>query len=183
MGEKMSQLNFKGKHDIELQNLIRSWHDQAMTKIDSSILPKTLKVELNTRMRTSAGRARINHTNLDKCLIKLHYRLLKDDIKELKNTYIHELAHIYVNLKYGKDMNHGKEFQEAMELMGEKFSRCHDLDISKFTRKKHKIYCACSVRYVMLKKWKNCFKYRCKKCNERILQQDFFKVEKWGKVS
>jgi len=83
-----------------------------------------LRVEWNSRLKTSAGRADYRQK-----LISLNPRL-REHPAEIDRTLRHELAHILAQFRAGRRrvLAHGEEWQEAcrdLGITGEK--RCHNL--------------------------------------------------------
>lgn len=83
-----------------------------------------LRVEWNSRLKTSAGRADYRQK-----LISLNPRLLEHPA-EIDRTLLHELAHLLAQFRVGRRrvLPHGEEWQQACRDLGiadEK--RCHNL--------------------------------------------------------
>lgn len=72
-----------------------------------------INVEFNSRLKMSYGRGGPSHYG-----IKLH-PLLKQHPIQLRNTFLHELAHCMEYLLYRK-CGHGAQFWESMIRLGEK---------------------------------------------------------------
>lgn len=94
------------------------------------VLAGVVAVSWNSRMRTAAGRAFTKDSR-----IELNPRLqdLPDGLREteLRNTFLHELAHLVAFARAGRKRihPHGVEWQEAchdLGIPGE--DRCHSLD-------------------------------------------------------
>jgi predicted SprT family Zn-dependent metalloprotease len=72
-----------------------------------------IKVEWNDKLKVSYGRGGPTHYG-----IKLH-PALRDHKKQLRNTFLHELAHCMEYILY-KRCGHSQTFWEAMIRLGEK---------------------------------------------------------------
>lgn len=126
--------SYKSAQDINLENQIKLWHQEVMSLLEkkayfSSLESMPLMVELSTAMRSTAGRARGTR------LIMLNYRLLAGNMQEMRDTYVHELAHIVCNIVYKKACGHGPKWKAMMKSMGAKPIRTHKLDVSSLKRK------------------------------------------------
>lgn len=116
----------------------RSGRDQALTLVAADLvrekgleaLASVITVVWNPRMRTAAGRAFTRESR-----IELNSRL--QDLpegpreEELRNTFLHELAHLVAFARAGRKriQPHGAEWQQAcrdLGIPGE--NRCHSLD-------------------------------------------------------
>lgn len=112
-------LQFKGRDpDLEQQvcDLLRS--------LDAHRIAHELRVEWNSLLKTSAGRADYRHK-----LISLNPRLFEHPA-EIDRTLRHELAHLLAQFRAGRRrvLPHGEEWQQACRDLGiadEK--RCHNL--------------------------------------------------------
>jgi len=118
----------------------RSGRDQALTLVAAELvrergletLASVISVVWNPRMRTAAGRAFTRESR-----IELNSRLqdLPEGAREeeLRNTFLHELAHLIAFAKAGRNriLPHGPEWQQAcrdLGIPGE--NRCHSLDFT-----------------------------------------------------
>jgi SprT protein len=107
-------------HDVDVESKVR----QILYKLGVSKLTSVIRVEWNTRLKTSAGRADYRHK-----LISLNPRLLEHPA-EIDRTLRHELAHILAQFRAGRRriLPHGDEWRAACRDLGiadEK--RCHNL--------------------------------------------------------
>lgn len=92
------------------------------------------------------------------------------DIAELKNTVLHELAHVVVMHLFPSASSHGREWQRVMGLLGEKPRRCHYLK-SKPAREKiyHVAVCDCAGRERFIStRNKNSYRYTCASCGAPV---------------
>ena len=104
---------------------------------DANRIATQLRVEWNSRLKTSAGRA-------DYCqkLISLNPRL-REHPAEIDRTLRHELAHVLAQFRAGRRriLPHGEEWQEACRDLGIKEEkRCHDLPFTARRYVAHFIY-------------------------------------------
>ena len=116
----------------------RSGHDAALSLVAAGLcrerglaaLADAVSVTWNPRMRTAAGRAFARQSR-----IELNPRLQDlpegDREAELRNTFLHELAHLVAYARAGRKriQPHGEEWRQAchdLDIPGE--DRCHALD-------------------------------------------------------
>jgi SprT protein len=107
-------------HDVDLESKVH----EILYKLGVSKLAGVIRVEWNSRLKTSAGRADYRHK-----LISLNPRLFEHPA-EIDRTLRHELAHILAQFRAGRRriLPHGAEWQQACRDLGiadEK--RCHNL--------------------------------------------------------
>lgn len=179
--------------DSEMESLVSSYHAEAIANLlknnnfSSEVierLEKEVTVELSNRLRTRGGTA--SHNGI---LITLNYRLLKENPDQLKNVYVHELAHIVCNRVYLRKCGHSNLWKAMMSSMGEKPSRTHSMDVSKYKKAKPRLFahtCGCNIpvigkRVYMLKRGMHNKALhgllRCRDCFE-VLKLDKEKTEK-----
>jgi predicted SprT family Zn-dependent metalloprotease len=169
---------FTGEVDNRFIVDIKKIHNEAMNNFYSKfpemikLQDKLLIVELNNRMRSVAGRALYSSSK-----IKINYRLHLKNYKELKATYIHELAHILTDSTYSRKncKPHGKEWQEIMRIMGEAPEVTHNMDTShlKAQTVKFNYTCPCNTSHFIGKIKHNRImsgrrNYICRLCKQRI---------------
>jgi len=93
-------------------------------------------VRYNRRMRTRAGAAWLRERRID-----LNPRLLARHPEQVHETFAHELAHLVVFVRFGRDVRpHGCEWQQLMLDAGFEPSRCHRMDVTGLGRKKRKYW-------------------------------------------
>src|SRR5207302_6442529 len=107
-------------HDVDLESKAR----EILYELDANKLAFGIRVEWNSRLKTSAGRADYRHK-----LISLN-PLLFAHPAEIDRTLRHELAHILAQFRAGRRriLPHGAEWRKACRDLGiadEK--RCHNL--------------------------------------------------------
>ena len=77
----------------------------------------SVNIVWNKRMRSTAGRAFLNHAK-----IELNPRLLElgeEALMHVQQTLLHELAHLLAHQRYGHSISaHGKEWKQACVDMG-----------------------------------------------------------------
>ncbi len=117
--------------------------------LGASKLACTIRVEWNSRLRTTAGRA-----DYRRKLISLNPRLFEHPL-EIDRTLRHELAHILAQFRAGRRriLPHGDEWRTACRDLGiadEK--RCHNLPFPASARARRYVYkcpnCKCDFRRV-----------------------------------
>lgn len=165
-----------GEDDIEIISKIKTYHKEALNLLLEKKPYLTFLKDINVKVNLNkTSRSCIGSANVQSLKISLHYRLLLRHPEELKPTYIHELAHIFAHLIYGSNIkDHGDEWKELMEDMGEKPTVTHNLDVSEYKRKhkKKKAYCLCSIHKCSQKKYKEILHgevYRCLKCHKVLM--------------
>ena len=129
-------------HDIDLESKAR----EILYELGANKLACAIRVEWNSRLKTSAGRADYRHK-----LISLNPRLFEHPT-EIDRTLRHELAHILAQFRAGRRriLPHGSEWRKACRDLGiadEK--RCHNLPFP-------------AKRYVAR------FMYRCPNCRQEF---------------
>lgn len=170
----MRSITFNGKHDKAMMDEITALTSEVGFRT-SDLNYIDISVELNTRMRTNGGTARLIG---DMGFIQINYRLHKDNPSELKKTYLHELAHILQRYRhgYGKSVkSHGKEWQQIMRELGQEPEVYHKMDVSAY-RNKHKRYkysCGCRDWNLTARKHNKNVRhggeiYSCRSCGEKL---------------
>ena len=129
-------------HDVDLESKAR----EILYEFGANKLACAIRVEWNSRLKTSAGRADYRHK-----LISLNPRLFEHPA-EIDRTLRHELAHILAQFRAGRRriLPHGTEWRKACRDLGiadEK--RCHNLPFP-------------AKRYVAR------FMYRCPNCRQEF---------------
>jgi hypothetical protein len=124
-------MKFEGVLNLSVRDKILKYHHEIMEKIISlgfhvpSDLNQKLTIDLSNHLAVTAGKA-----FLGKGLIKLNYRILYKNDKELLATYGHELMHIVAYHIYKKNVGHGYEWKNLMTAIGLAPERCHQLNVS-----------------------------------------------------
>jgi len=129
-------------HDIDLESKAR----EILYELGANKLACAIRVEWNSHLKTSAGRADYGHK-----LISLN-PLLFEHPAEIDRTLRHELAHLLAQFRAGRRrlLPHGTEWQQACRDLGiadEK--RCHNLP---FPARRH------TARFI----------YRCPSCRQEF---------------
>jgi len=129
-------------HDMDLESKAR----EILYELGANKLACAIRVECNSRLKTSAGRADYRHK-----LISLN-PLLFEHPAEIDRTLRHELAHLLAQFRAGRRrlLPHGAEWQQACRDLGiadEK--RCHNLP---FPARRH------TPRFI----------YRCPSCRQEF---------------
>lgn len=143
-----------------------------LSKFDSPAMVKIreCKIELNPRMRSTAGRAFYRSNK-----IQLNERLLTDNPQDIEQTFAHELAHLISYALYGDaGKGHGSNWRRVMKQLGYEPDRTHDLDVSAYARRhpvKAYAKCKCSVYPLKARRINKILlgsKYRCLKCSTHL---------------
>ena len=157
------------------RKLATHYHVKAVDKIAETF--QTLEITNNGRMRSTAGTALTNRV-LKHGTIKMNKRLFSTSgtIKDFENTFLHELAHLYVNFLHQKQCGHNNEWRRFFKLIGGDGNRCHNMftDHLKAKRTKYVYECKCpnlsrihhlsQVRHNKIQNKQ--YRYRCAKCRE-----------------
>lgn len=167
-------MRFTGTYDQAMINTIKVYHAEAIEMIPE-IADLPLIIDLNSRMRSCGGTAQYSPY---KSLIKLNYRLHRDNPSEIKNTYLHELAHIITRLKYGRNGvdAHGWQWKSVMRSLGRSPERCHKMDVSALKNKTTRIAykCGCQVHNITKQRHNKIMRgtgsYQCGKCKQKIVR-------------
>jgi len=109
-----------------------------------------------------AGTAFSNRVELNAKLFTLG---TKDDVRD---TFLHETAHILANRYYGKSCNHDWRWVRMARLLGDTGDRCHSYSYL-MPQKQRLVYAcvSCDYRYRRTKRF-NVNRYRCGKCHGRL---------------
>ena len=107
------------------------------------LLPGQVRIGYNPRMRTSLGRA-----VLDDRRVELNTRLLREHPGELVTTFVHELAHVAVHIRYGRVAPHGRHFRTLMRAVNLSPDATHNLPVAHLKRRRR--------RYLYLHRCSDC---------------------------
>ncbi len=123
----------------------------------------------NKRMRSTAGRAFIQQARVE--LNPMLLCLGEDSLRHVKQTLLHELAHLLAHYRYGNDIRaHGAEWRQAcadMGIAGE--SATHSLPLpSRKQRKRWRYMCPSCLEVIdrvrRMRGPSACYSC-CKRCN------------------
>lgn len=139
----------------ELEKEITFFHKEGMDKIRESftitpemddLLNNRLVIEGSNLLRSCGGKAIMTKINSKYYLlrIKLNKKLHELNPNELRNTYLHELAHIIANLLKSSPQFHNDFWKEVMISMGLEPQIYHEMDVSCFKPKKRKFQYSCN---------------------------------------
>ncbi len=111
-------------------------------------LTEQVKISYNPRLSTTLGRAIFNDMH-----VELNPRLLRAHPEELPATLAHELAHLVVNIRYGRVAPHGREFKTLMRAVNLSPKATHNLPVTHLRRGRKKyLYlhrcCDCGYKFV-----------------------------------
>jgi predicted SprT family Zn-dependent metalloprotease len=154
----------------ELENTINECLEKFVLAFPRVIIPQII---WNPKMRSTAGKVRVNRNLKRVEWIQLNPHLLNDCIK-LERTLLHELAHVADFYVYNT-VGHGRTWRHCMIKLGQEPSRCHNYDTSGLKRK-HKrvamIQCQCRTMEITsqrLKKIQSGRTYTCLKCRQQLV--------------
>lgn len=132
------------QRDLSMLSYIKQVHTEAIellnAKINKQYILNTnayniIELEYSNRLSTSAGKA-YTKRGTDYGKIKLNYRLFKDfkdnqELKKnLKNTYIHELAHVLANRLHGCSQGHNSRWRNIFKIMGGNGETYHTMEVN-----------------------------------------------------
>lgn len=106
-------------------------------------LGRKVSVRYNPRLRSTAGRAL-----LDDCCVELNTRLLREHPEEFVGVLAHELAHIVVQLRYGRVAPHGLHFRTLLRAVNLSDNRTHTLPVAHLKHRRR--------RYLYLHRCSDC---------------------------
>jgi len=110
---------------------------------DMPHLPREVTFGYNGRLRTTLGRAILADRH-----VELNIRLLMEHPEELVTTFVHELAHLAVSIRYGRVAPHGFEFRTLMHAVGLSPAATHDLPVAHLKQRR--------TRYLYLHRCSDC---------------------------
>tara|TARA_R100000951_G_scaffold101420_1_gene92948 strand:- start:27769 stop:28275 length:507 start_codon:yes stop_codon:yes gene_type:complete len=166
-------MRFIGTYNSKMIEMIKEYHAEAI-RMMPEIADINIEVNLNSRMRSNGGTARWRHNTGE---IALNYRLHRDnDMTQVKQTYLHELAHIVQRVRYGWGRNiksHGVEWQRIMRGLGINPDRTHKMDVSAYKNKTTRIAykCGCQVHNITKQRHNKILRgasYSCKSCKMKL---------------
>ena len=166
-------ISFYGQADSLMRLKVKALHEQAI-QVLPEIANYRIFITLNPRMRSCGGRAKVRG---EYGYIDLNYRLFVDNPDQLKQTYLHELAHVVQRKRHGYDKrvkSHGIEWQRIMRDFGLNPDRCHSMDVSayKSKRKRFLYKCGCqthalsSIRHNKMLRGQA--RYSCTQCGHKL---------------
>lgn len=144
---------------------------------------KRVEVIANGRMKTTAGRATTNR-NIDLGTINMNKRLFSTTgtLEDFKNTFLHELAHIFANFMHGANCGHSPKWKDLFLSIGGNGERCHRIEVNHLRAKK-KVFvysCSCDTHHVGIRMHnrilKNQSRFKCKSCKEVISYENKYKA-------
>lgn len=129
-------------------------------------------ISWNPRMRSVAGKVRVDLKMRKAIWIQLNPHLLQND-SDLERTLMHELCHVADCVLYGQ-RGHGRTWKHCMRLVGRQPERCHQYDTSHVKRRHKRVatmQCNCRTLDITanhLKKVQLGYRYRCLSCKEHL---------------
>jgi len=163
-----------------MSNDVKKLVNEAYNEVMPIILAKypefndKFRIEYSNRLRTSGG---VAYKNAFK--IKLNTRLLSENLCDVKQTIVHEIAHL-VEFHLGLRGGHGKDWQRIMSWLGYPAKTYHTMDTKKFKakRKRFLFTCDCGENFKVTRKWYNSImrgSCGCTKCGEKLAINKHFK--------
>ena len=125
-------------------------------------------VQMNSRLRTTAGRA-------NKVMVEFATVLYKNNhLAYMNDTIPHEVCHYFVDNYFAREVQaHGVEWKAAMRTLGIEPKRCHSMEVQ---RKRWLYECACGKNFKIStvthnRITKGAKAYRCTACDSTIVFQ------------
>lgn len=134
---------------IGLERLIGNYHNEAMANMNNHFGPKMME-ELTKagnfqnieflfcgRLKRSLGQAKTMRNDKSVGRIKMHKKFFltnSDKLDVMRNTYIHELAHVVVNRIYGRTQRHNDNWRKLFMILGGNGETFHDEDVARYSR-------------------------------------------------
>lgn len=134
---------------LPTRTLLRKLSGRILAAWDADDLATRVKVGYHPRLRTTLGRA--CYTDFR---VELNPRLLGEHPGELIPTLAHELAHLVVFTRFGREARpHGREFRLLLRRLGLSDEARHDLPVAHLRRPRGKyLYlhrcCDCGSSFV-----------------------------------
>ena len=125
-------------------------------------------IAVNPRFSVTAGRAwwRRRHIELSGKIFRF-----RDNLDGLRNTVLHEAAHIIVNNAHQKNQHHNTKWRKVFRRLGGDGKRCHDFHLPQERRRraKYEIKLSCcgeriEVGAVRHRRWLAGTEYRHNNC-------------------
>jgi len=184
---RLLPIQITSTHQLDMIAKIKKYHIEAFEKFEAylakwNLSDRDLKkhratygdidLKLCKRLKTTGGTAR-TCINSGHALITLNFRLFHGDTTtdaNLKNTYLHELAHVLTNRLYGKQCGHSAKWVTMAKILGCNGERCHDMEIPlELSSKKYTVLCpmcpkphrVTKAKYLKIKANPN--QYQCRK--------------------
>ncbi len=152
-------MKFTGVNNETFKAIVLEAHRIATEKAGTVIKPETaalfesMEIELSSKMRSTAGRARVNwgswgceSRKATGAKIWLNFRLLSENPKEIFFTYAHELAHIVADANNLTRCKHDDRWKTVARALGDDAGRCHTMDTSHLKAKRRKHVWTCQGR-------------------------------------
>ena len=150
---------------MSTQAKVESILNEAYMNMPEGVKIPTIKLKLY-RNSNCAGRAKGIHG------MEINADLAEQHPEQLRDTVLHELAHLMVHLNHDHRCKpHGREWQDMMYLLGvspEVCHRMHQPDVPVIPHNTHHYRCACRDHYLKSGRHNKhiCYgvQYRCREC-------------------
>jgi predicted SprT family Zn-dependent metalloprotease len=153
-------------------DLLKMKWSRPFASLNKPYLPCDLNqimVVWNGRMRSRAGVCKPAEL-----LIELNPNILRS-IPDLEQTFIHELCHMAVSLRWPYAQSHGLKWRGLMTQLGFKPERCHDLTIGRrHVQRRWQAACTCRTHAIstrVFNRMKRGVRYKCIDCNDMLTTQ------------
>lgn len=183
-----------GVQDATFRALVIEAHRVALEKAGDKVnddvrqFLTSMEVVVCNRLETCAGRAKYlrcpSSGKLYASQIRLNYRLLSRNPKEVFFTYAHELAHIIAEYMHGSSrrrVGHGPLWKCYARALGDAGERCHSMNVEglRRPRKRHAWVCNNACREYLVtgirhNSWSRAtatttWRLKCPKCKEEMI--------------
>jgi predicted SprT family Zn-dependent metalloprotease len=89
------------------------------------------------RLKRSLGQATTRNNCRTMGIIKMHKKFFvehQNKLDVMRNTYIHELAHVIINRIYGKTQQHNDNWRKLFMIMGGNGETTHKENVARYSR-------------------------------------------------
>ena len=163
---------------MNLRDEVQSIIDGTAKLVDPAFAARfeNVKLVINTRMRTAAGKVRWHPSGAVELHINKRIYDRPENRRHLFTTVLHELGHIVA----GRNAGHGSAWRNACRALGlEEPERCHDLNVEGLKRKqnRHAWHCPeCGREHYATTRMDNKAKagrvwWTCKPCGVKLVRR------------
>jgi SprT protein len=127
-----------------------------------------VKVSMNDRLRTTAGRAWFAEGK-----VEFASKIYENNVEQfLEDTVPHEFAHIVANRVYGST-GHDNYWKQVVAALGSSSTRCHSYEVKSTKAKTYKYRCSCMIHEItpQRRSWMLRGKvYKCSRCGDFLIE-------------
>ena len=160
-------------HHEAMQNMQDHFGDDMMRQLCKQGNFNNIEFFFCGRLKSALGQAMTRQGCKEVGRIKMHKKFFLDNadsLDQLRNTYIHELAHVLVNRIYGRSQKHNANWTKLFKILGGDGEQYHTQDISKY-RPQNKTYyvsCECGTFKARRKHYLDPSRFTCRKCHQKL---------------